>query len=201
MRRRSCARCSGLAGSRLKSAACLPILRPNCRSEICVSSSLAMYHARWPTTTSVDLLLGYYPSGGCQPASIQLRRTSTASALLSCRAATVALPTGVRPIISVQSSFHLQCAPQRCWRGCNNGVTRPLREYRKSKATFHASLPSGASQHPASNHPAPLGATPPAAPERQRGSLAGHQQVAGGRREYRSRPPDDCSSESRVQTL
>src|SRR5712691_487875 len=33
-------------------------------------------------------------------------------------------------------------------------------EYRKYKATFHASSPSGASQHPASDHPAPLGATP-----------------------------------------
>ena len=33
------------------------------------------------------------------------------------------------------------------------------REYRKYNATFHASPPSGVSQHPASGHPAPLGAT------------------------------------------
>jgi hypothetical protein len=33
-------------------------------------------------------------------------------------------------------------------------------EYRKHQATFHASPPSGASQHPASTPPAPLGATP-----------------------------------------
>src|SRR2546425_11692538 len=33
-------------------------------------------------------------------------------------------------------------------------------EYRKYKATFHASPPSGASQHSASDHPAPLGTTP-----------------------------------------
>ena len=44
-------------------------------------------------------------------------------------------------------------APQPPSRWC-------AREYRKYKATFHASPPSGASQHPASDHPAPLGATP-----------------------------------------
>src|SRR5215471_17728519 len=32
--------------------------------------------------------------------------------------------------------------------------------YRKYKATFQASPPFGASQHPASDHPAPRGATP-----------------------------------------
>ena len=55
------------------------------------------------------------------------------------------------------------------------------KEYRKYKAPFHASPPSGASQHPASAHPAPLGATPQPPPERQLGSLAGSQQVAAWR--------------------
>jgi outer membrane protein OmpA-like peptidoglycan-associated protein len=64
-------------------------------------------------------------------------------------------------------------------------------EYRKYKATFHASPPSGASQHPASNHPAPRGATPQASPEHQLGSLAGSQQAAIRRPEYSSRLPDD----------
>src|SRR5262249_40348171 len=63
--------------------------------------------------------------------------------------------------------------------------------YRKYKATFQASPPFGASHHPASDHPAPRGATPQASPEHQLGSLAGSQQAAIRRPEYSSRLPDD----------
>ena len=55
---------------------------------------------------------------------------------------------------------------------------RVQEEYRKYKAIFHARPPSGVSQHPASAHPAPLGATPQPPPEHQLGSLVGSQQVA-----------------------
>src|SRR5262249_2102819 len=53
------------------------------------------------------------------------------------------------------------------------------------------SPPFGASRHPASDHPAPRGATPQASPEHQLGSLAGSQQAAIRRPEYSSRLPDD----------
>src|SRR5262249_20326145 len=46
-------------------------------------------------------------------------------------------------------------------------------------------------RHPASDHPAPRGATPQASPEHQLGSLAGSQQAAIRRPEYSSRLPDD----------
>src|SRR5262249_24459265 len=56
-------------------------------------------------------------------------------------------------------------------------------EDRKYKATFHASPPSGASHHPASDHPAPLEATPQ---PRQSASGAALQAV--------SRPPEGGGS-------
>src|SRR5499427_8418740 len=71
------------------------------------------------------------------------------------------------------------------------GGTALAQGYRKHKATFQASPPFGASQHPASDHPAPRGATPQASPEHQLGSLAGSQQAAIRRPEYSSRLPDD----------
>ena len=49
-------------------------------------------------------------------------------------------------------------------------------EYRKYKATFHASPPAGTSQHLTSAHPAPLESLPPS---QQLASSVGSQEAAG----------------------
>ena len=65
-------------------------------------------------------------TGGCQPAMTHNLRATTSGARLSCNAATVARPVGVKPVMMSPSGVQAKCSLHTSWRGLKRRTFSPV---------------------------------------------------------------------------
>lgn len=129
----------------------LPALHPQCMPHKTSLSANRIYAQRpkvplpaheYPTKVHKESWFHLLPKpeGGCHPASTQIARERARNSLFNDKAAIVARPTAVLPIIMTAVSSQVKCSSHNCVRGLNRGTTCPVSASKNSTSVPFASL-------------------------------------------------------------